>query len=237
MGLVDWDWGSSRFHVKSEGWFGKDTANGGMDKLGHAWSAALISDFFIDRIRRSSADPRGAAVTGAILSMGVMTGIEIFDGFAGPHGFSPQDMVVDAIGVAFSYIRNTVPWVRNKLDYRMEYVPSGNQGTFAPQSDYSGQKYVLALKLSGFESISETPLRFLELQAGYYARGFTANEQNHGKKKHRELYVGIGINLQELFFGRYAEGEPTLKTYGRSVFEYVQVPYTYATYAPGAYDY
>ena len=169
--------------------------------------------------------------------MGVMTGIEIFDGIAEQHAFSPQDILANATGAAFSYIRNTVPGVRNKLDFRMEYVPSGNQGTFEPHSDYSGQKYTLALKLSGFETISDTSLRFLELQAGYYARGFTLNEEKQGKTRQRELYVGIGINLQELFFGRYSEGEPTMKTYARRVFEYVQVPYTYATVAPGACDY
>lgn len=237
LGVLEWDWGSSSFGVQSEGFFGQDTANGGMDKLGHVWSAALISDVLTHRIRRNSADRRGAAVTGSILSMGVMTGIEIFDGIAEQHAFSPQDILANATGAAFSYIRNTVPGVRNKLDYRMEYVPSGNRGAFEPWSDYSGQKYILALKLSGFETISDTSLRFLELQAGYYARGFTLNEKKQGRARQRELYVGIGINLQELFFGRHSEGESTMKTYGRRVFEYVQVPYTYATVAPGAYNY
>ncbi len=237
MGFKDWDWGSSKFRVSDEGYFGKSTKNGGMDKLGHAWSAALISDFFIDRINESGVDPRGAAITGAALSMGIMTAIEVMDGFSGDHGFSPQDIVADIVGAGFSFIRNTYPWLRNKLDYRMEYVPSGNHGTYSPWSDYSGQKYVLALKMAGFESLADTPARFFELQLGYYARGFTLKEKMRGKKKQRELYVAIGINLQELFFGRYAAGEPTLKTYGRRFFEYVQVPYTYGTYAKGAYDY
>jgi hypothetical protein len=237
LGFLDWDWGSSSFHVGSEGFFGTDTKNGGMDKLGHAWSAALISDYFTARIRESAADPRGAAITGAVLSMGVMVGIEFFDGFAATHGFSPEDILFDALGVGFSFLRNTVPGMREKLDFRMEYVPSGNHDAFAPQSDYSGQKYLLALKLAGFEELSDTPLRFLELQVGYYARGFTREEKLDGESKQRQVYVAIGINLQELLFGRRIEGEPRLKSYARSFFEYVEVPYTYATFAPGAYDY
>ncbi len=237
MGFKDWDWGSSTFHFSDEGFFGKDTKNGGMDKLGHAWSAALISDFFVDRIRENAGDPSGAAITGAALSMGVMTVIEVMDGFAGDHGFSPQDIVFDILGAGFSFIRNTYPWLKNKLDFRMEYVPSGNHGNYSPWSDYSGQKYLLALKLAGFESLADTPARFFEFQLGYYARGFTRKEKNKGIPKQRQVYVAIGINLQELLFGRYTPQEPMLKTYGRRVFEYVEVPYTYGTFAKGAYDY
>ena len=174
VGIFDWDWGSSSFKTNSEGFFGEDTHNGGMDKLGHAWSAALLSDAFAEAIRDNAADPWNAEYTGFLLSMGVMATIEVFDGFSTGYGFSWQDMVANSAGAAFGLLKTSIPGFREKFDFRMEYIPSGNVDGFRPHSDYSGQKYLLALKLSGFEGIEDTPLRFVDLHAGYFARGFTA---------------------------------------------------------------
>src|SRR3954452_15230801 len=52
LGFVDWDWGNSSFHFAHEGYFGKNTANGGMDKLGHAFGTMLLADFFSRGIHR-----------------------------------------------------------------------------------------------------------------------------------------------------------------------------------------
>ena len=175
-------------------------------------------------------DPEGAELTGVALSMGVMTTVELLDGFSG-HGFAWQDMVMNAAGAGFSYVRNTVPGLRDKLDFRFEYVPSGNDDdNFRPYSDYSGQKYLLALKLSGFDALEETPLRFVELHAGYFARGFTDKEQEEGDDLRREPYVGIGINMSELLFGQGPLRDTLVGRVGRGTLEYIQVPYTYAAY-------
>lgn len=227
LGLFDWDWGSSQFKFKSEGYFGKGTFNGGMDKLGHAFSASLISDYFIDRIESSSTNTHQAAITGAILSAGVMGMIEVFDGFSGDHGFSYEDITMNTLGIGFSYLRHTIPGMRELVDFRMEYIPSGNVGGFRPHSDYSGQKYILAFKASGIDEFADSPLRFLELHAGFYARGFTAKEKRRGKRKRRKLYAGIGINLSELLLQKRQPNEHFAKSWGRFAFEHFQVPYTY----------
>ena len=72
-GFANWNWGSSRFRFNSEGWFGKETASLGMDKLGHAYSAYVLTEFFSDGIKKRSADDRSGSYTGAILAMGLMT--------------------------------------------------------------------------------------------------------------------------------------------------------------------
>jgi len=107
----------------------------------------------------------------------------------------------------------------------MEDLPSGYKG-FDPLADYAGQKYLFALKLAGIEDIRESPLRFLELHAGYYTRGFTKEERALGSEKERNLYFGIGLNLQEFLFGAPAIKSHWAGQVGRSVLEYVQVPYT-----------
>ncbi len=38
-GMATWNWGEEKgFHVRHEGFFGENTANGGADKVGHAFS-------------------------------------------------------------------------------------------------------------------------------------------------------------------------------------------------------
>jgi hypothetical protein len=224
IGLSDWNWGSQSFHFTDEGWFGTNTRYLGVDKFGHAYSTFLLSEYFTQRIAHSTSDPAGAALTGSIIGMGIQTGVEVVDGFSN-NGFSPQDFVADGIGAAFSMLRSTFPDLASKVDFRMEYIPSGNV-PFNPWHDYTGQKYVMALKLGGFEEFENTPLRFVELQAGYYARGFTQAEKDQGEPLRREPYVAIGLNLQELLDG--AKVHDTIPALAASTaLQYVQVPYTY----------
>jgi hypothetical protein len=226
LGLKSWDWGSSSFKFNSEGWFGKNTGSSGIDKLGHAYTTYMLTEYFTQRIAHTSEDPRGAAVTGAIIAMGVQTYVEVFDGFSGDHGFSYEDMVFNASGAAFSVARSTFPELASKLDYRLIYWPSGKVNGFHPITDYSGQKYVLALKLSGFEAFEDTPLRFLELHGGYYATGISKAEKRAGVERGRHLYAGIGINFTELL--QALPGNDSALSLGVQNFtRYVQPPYSY----------
>lgn len=226
IGLGNWDWGTNSFHFESEGWFGDDTRYGGMDKLGHAYSGYLLTEYFTQRIAHTSEANTSAVISGAILGMGVQTYIEVFDGFSGGHGFSYEDLIMDGVGVGFSMLRSTVPGLAEKLDFRMEYLPSGHIDGYSPATDYSGQKYLLALKLSGFEEFRDTPLRFVELQVGYFTRGFSDEERDAGEDRRREPYAAIGINLNELIGASPANGTTAGLAASRAT-EYIQMPYTY----------
>jgi hypothetical protein len=224
-GLDHWNWGKSSFHFHSEGWFGKNTKYAGMDKLGHVYTTYLYSDFFTQRMAHKASDPTGAALTGSLLAFGIMAGVEVGDGFSPDYGFSPEDLISDGIGAGFSFLRNTVPGLADKLDYRMEYIKS-DYSSFDPTSDYEGQKYTLALKLGGFEQFADSPLRFFELQAGYFARGYEDSAAAHGVKRRREPFVAIGFNLQQLL----SETPANNTSFGLAadrVLEYYQVPYSY----------
>jgi hypothetical protein len=240
-GVANWDWGSSPFHFHDEGWFGKHTKSLGMDKLGHGFSAFVLTDFFSDGLERPGTDRRHAHYTAGLLAMGMMTYIEVFDGFSKEHGFSREDLAVDAAGVVFSILRRSVPGLREKVDFRLLYTP--DKATFAslgcfprpschrpgkitarsPVTDYSNQRYLLAFKLAGFKALDRTPLRFLELQAGYYARGFTAEAEARREPLRRRIFLGAGANIGELLF---AERRGWFAKAARSALEYLQVPKT-----------
>jgi hypothetical protein len=172
--------------------------------------------------------------------MGLMTYIEVFDGFSVDHGFSHEDLIIDAVGALFAVARRSVPGMREKVDFRLLYTPSGStlrsiscfpsahcekDGKTArgPFTDYSNQRYLLALKLSGFDKIRDTPLRFVELHGGYYARGFTREEEERGEPLRRRLFIGAGLNVGELLFGRRPG---RFGRAGKSLLEYLQPPYT-----------
>ena len=141
FGINNWDWGSSGYHFQNEGWFGTDTKYGGMDKLGHAYTGYVVSQYFTQRIAHSVDDPTNAAITGALLGMGFQTYIEFFDGFAGEHGFSYEDLIADGVGATFSFLRNTVPGLADKVDYRLEYWGASEYHEWGPATDYDGQRY------------------------------------------------------------------------------------------------
>jgi len=231
FGIKNWDWGSSGYHFQSEGWFGTDTKYGGMDKLGHAYTGYVVSQYFTQRIAHSVDDPTNAAITGALLGMGFQTYIEFFDGFAGMHGFSYEDLIADGVGATFSFLRNTVPGLAEKLDYRMEYWGASDYHDWGPATDYDGQRYLLALKLSGFEKLEETPLRFVELQAGYFTEGYTDQTRAKDVDPKRVPYLAIGLNLNELL-GEAPEVRNTMPgEFADTMFTYWQPPYTYAATA------
>lgn len=238
IGFKDWGWGDSGFKFIEEGYFAKNTRHGGMDKIGHAFSTFVIADLITDRIRANAGDPTGAQITGALVAFSIMGLAETLDGFAGRHRFSREDIAANAVGAAFSMIRNTIPGMREKLDWRLMYTPpsyerpgiTSSDGGFLPP--YERQRYVMALKGSGFETLKKTPLRYVELHAGFDARGFEKKERALGYPIERTFYVGVGLNLNEVLFGQgslpnLAKHKDTLPArIAQKTFEYIQVPYT-----------
>lgn len=227
-GLKHWNWGSSHsFKTTSEGWFGLDTPYGGADKLGHAFSAYLVTNGLTEQLLRQGRSPEQAALSSALITQALMLYLEIFDGYSVDHGLSKEDVVMNVVGSGAAYLRHVTPGLRDKLDFRLEYQTSRYKD-FSPIDDYSGQKYVLALKLSGFSALRDSPLRYLELQTGYYTRGFNPEEQAHGLARSRHSFIGIGLNLSELLFGQRVSSETGARRAGRFFLEHVQVPHTAA---------
>jgi hypothetical protein len=238
IGIKDWDWGrGDGFQTIEEGWFAKNTRHGGMDKIGHSFSTYVIADLLTDRIRANASDPAGAPITAALVAFGIMGLAEALDGFTGRHRFSREDIVANGVGALFSIVRNSIPGLREKLDWRIMYTPASferpgitsESGILPP---YERQRYIMALKGSGFESLRTTPLRYVELHAGFDARGFEEKERALGYPIERSFYVGVGLNLNEILFGtgpypNFSRYRDTLPGWAvQKTFEYVQVPYT-----------
>ena len=225
IGAASWDYCSSDFHFKDEGWFDPDTKFGGADKLGHAYSGYVLTSIYNNIYRKWGYSDEKAILGGALSSWSQMTLIEFFDGFSDEQGFCWEDEAMNTIGVGLAYLRHRYPTLKEKFDFRMEWFPSpafrhGDRTLF---TDYSGQKYLIALKPDGFFKTDNPCIKAVEIQFGYYSRGYQEDNRYFNGEK-RYTYIGIGLNmtyLLEKLTGHRAGG----------IFDYVQVPFTYIPFS------
>lgn len=218
--------GGHKFRFVDEGWFGDNTVNLGMDKLAHAWNTYWLTDVIEARIRHKTG-ASNAKLTAAAMSMGLMLYSEMWDAHKETSGFSFQDVTMNAAGAGFSVLRNSVPGLDEKLDFRLLLIPNKDIYTFSGTEHYRQMQYIMALKLSGFEGLKNTPLRFVELHAGYRATGFTLREEQRGDERRQRPFIGIGLNVSQLIFGR-EKPKGVIGRGAHQALEYLQVPYTAA---------
>lgn len=212
-GFAFWDYGDRSPYMDNEGWFGRNTKEGGMDKLGHAYLTYVYTNGFAALYERWGYESEKAARYGALSGLGVQTFMELGDSFSS-YGLSYEDLLMNVVGSGFGYLSLRYPELSRKLDFRLEFTPPFNQVDVF--TDYEAQKYLLALKLDGFDAFEHSPLRYFELHLGYYARGYSDPPP---ALTERNVYIGIGINLTRLFRERGWNKTAT-------VLRFLQLPYT-----------
>ena len=212
IGFAGWDYGSHSFNTSDEGWFGHDTPYGGADKLGHVFTCYALASAYNRIYRDWGYSDNDAILMGAASSWLTMSLIEIGDGFSVSEGYSWQDEAMNTLGVGMAYLRHRFPAIRERVDFRWEWFPSpaARSGErFDILTDYSGQKFLLAFKLDGWLRTGSPVLKALEVQVGYYTRGYVSGDDDDFDGQHRYGYVGIGLNmtyLLERFTGHRAWG-------------------------------
>lgn len=227
LGAKEWNWGSSSFNFNDEGWFGMDTGSGGVDKLGHMYSSYLITEIIGHRLSQHN-EADFAATYSALWASGLMLSVEAFDGFSDDHGFSYEDVIFNSAGIAFSYLRTLNPKFKDLLDYRIDYQPSKGMKGFHPVTDYSGMRYLLAVKAAGVPALKNTPFKYLEFNLGYMAKGFKAEDSPYIAAPSTEVFVGISINLDQLLFKPFAKQLGSAGKYASTFFHYYQPRGSYA---------
>jgi hypothetical protein len=221
---------TTSFHFHTEGWFGKDTTNLGIDKLAHAFNTYILAEFLHGQLHRKTNASEGDAITAAVLASAAMAFNELSDGIEHDSGYSMEDIAMNTAGAVFSVIRNTVPGVKEKLAFKIEVMPNHQVYSYRGQEHYAQQRFMLSLKGAGFKELEKSPFRFLDLQLGYYASDFMAKDRNAGRAPNRHVFVGVGLNLGELLFGK---SRSTVGRVAHTVLDYVQLPYTSVRYDLG----
>lgn len=212
-GLIEWDYSFDNWESADEGWFEKDSKYGGADKLGHFWATYVFSDALTGLYKSWGYSSDKANTYAALSAWSVQAFMEIADGTSGSQGFSWEDMVANTFGALTSVLMERYPELDRKIDFRIEYVFENEvNGIF---DDYSNHYYSMAVKLDGFDALENTFLKYIELHAGYYTRGYGDQDEDDI----RSLYGGITLNFSRLF--RQNGWTKTGKT-----LEYLQIPYS-----------
>ncbi|GAA3526484.1 DUF2279 domain-containing protein [Zobellella aerophila] len=214
-GVANWDYFSRVPHAQSEGWFGQHTNEGGADKLGHLYSVYAASQGLGYLYEQWCFTPGDAALYGALSAFAVFGYMEVGDSFS-DFGFSYEDVIANGVGSTASYYLSIYPELAEKIDIRWEYGVKPQQADFI--TDYQNSKFLVALKLSGFDAFKQGVLKYGELHLGYLARGYSDPTQIN----ERSLYLGVGLSLSELFRQTGHHKTATL-------FNYYQAPGTYIT--------
>lgn len=128
-GFSTWSWGESGFKTSSEGWFGRGTEHGGADKLGHAYTGAVVAAATGSLYRHWGYESQRAAELSALSSLLLTGAVEIGDGFSQDYGFSWEDQVSNVAGIGLEYLRQRYPALGERVQFRWEYLPSPPYGT------------------------------------------------------------------------------------------------------------
>ncbi|WP_027363002.1 DUF2279 domain-containing protein [Desulfospira joergensenii] len=211
-GTANWDYFSSSPATGSEGWFSENTKEGGADKWGHFYFSYGLSHLLAGTFEDWGYSTEKSARLGALSSFAMMGYMELGDAFS-DYGFSHEDMIMNLLGSAAGYFLYSHPSLSEKINFRIEYIPEFDRADVF--TDYENMKFVMALKLNGFESIQDSFARHFELQLGYYTRGYSRDGD-----RERNIYLGIGLSLPEIFSGL---SMPKISKF----FTYFQAPYTY----------
>lgn len=178
------------------GW--NDTLYGHLDKLGHYYSAKLLSEqlFYISRWIGFSEG--SSKFIGPIVSSLLMLEIEIYDGFFKNWGFSLADFAANELGAFSPLIAEEIPFLNNfqlKLSYNFYRQPE-NESTFI--NDYAGMTYWLSFKIQSAlpEKIKKYSPPWLNLSLGYSVSKPTRGEV--------ELFISPDIDWTHVPLGRSA---------------------------------
>jgi hypothetical protein len=231
-GFSTWGWRvDDGFTLNPETYRGEDAVHGGADKYGHLYSAYVIKRFTSFLFRASGSSGIIANFEGAIFSEIIMLGSEIGDGFSKGYGFDPYDVMFNNIGIIIGIIIDCSPVLDRIFSIQFEYVPSREMredfdivDNHDLPTDYGGTKYILAMKLSGIPYISLTPLRYMNVDLGYYSRGY---DQRYERKKTKNVYLGISLNFS-IVLGDLLPVGYTSSAF-QTIFNYIHLPWDYET--------
>ncbi len=176
------------------GWH--DTLCGHMDKLGHFFSAKLMSEQIYSLSRWIGFDENSSKLIGPILSSLFMLEIEIYDGFFKDWGFSVADFTANELG-AFSPLINDKISFFKYFQFKLSYHPSDfSHYETAFVKDYAGMTFWLSVDIHSAlpGHIRHYCPAWLNLSLGYSVSKPTRGEV--------ELYFSPDINWMKVPLGR-----------------------------------
>lgn len=188
--LVEYKWwwndSSNAFHFLNDGFW--HNYSYGIDKIGHAYISYLCFNAINEAMLWAEFTPRQRLLTSTVLPAFWAISIEIGDAFS-PYGFSWGDLTANFSGITYAYLQQRYPSLKNVM-FKLSYYPT--TGNFNFSSNYDAHIYWLSFNMHNLLPgvVGRKWPEMINLAAGYSINGY-----NSGGLLHRELMVGIDINL------------------------------------------
>ncbi len=236
-----WGWGDrSTWLWANEGYFGKNTYEGGADKTAHMFSHYMVFRASYNIFNYTESGGRAKWYYSTITTSAMGLAIELGDAYAGQNGFAYEDLIVDAVGIGIAALCERFPLVDSFIALSAEYYPTKyfrhrpNKLWLFPD-DYSGWKFLINFKLAGFKDLGlDVPdfLRYIMIDVGYYCRGYTKYEQGPSKyvssyanpEKKQNLFIGVSLNVAELIKDMYRDKNSLSCRAMQQPFRYYHLP-------------
>lgn len=196
---ADFDRGSFHFFNDNPEWLQ-------MDKAGHMHTSFNLTHLGYQTFAHAGYSKKRSLVYGGVLSLVLMTPIEIFDGFSMAYGASPGDIIANLSGTAI-YVGQILISGKRFLFIKYSFVPSpfaayrpnvlGKNQLHQLLKDYNGQTYWASINL---------PQRFapqwLNLALGYGGEGMvharTSVNTENGYHNYRQWYLSLDFDFSHL---------------------------------------
>lgn len=186
-----------------------------MDKVGHAYSAYLLSDLTYTSLRMTGLSNEKAVLYGSLSGWLAVTSIEFFDAHYDGWGFSMADVAANTLGTAlFAAQQLTYKEQRILFKYSFrrtnyaQYRPGTLGSNFIEEmtKDYNGQSYWLSANIKSFTGWNFLP-DWLNIAAGYSATGLLGGSENpefsNGTRlpvyeRERQFYLSPDIDFTKI---------------------------------------
>ena len=178
-----------------------------VDKFGHIYSTYQFSHILSKVFQWTNLSEKKSDWIGTLVGFGVVSSVEIFDGFSTEYGASASDLAANAIGSGL-YISQKLLWKEVRFHpkysfHRTEY-PAYNPSLLGKNvfeeivKDYNGQTYWLSIDMDKFVRFP----KWLNLAIGYGAEEMIyANDESNiqnGFIPYRQFYLSLDFDLTSI---------------------------------------
>lgn len=178
-----------------------------VDKVGHMYSTFQLSHIGSRAFQWTNLSDRKSDWIGSLIGFGMVSSIEILDGFSTGYGASGSDLAANAIGSGL-YIGQKLLWreirVHPKYSFHRTLYPSTNPDLLGGNvweetiKDYNGQTYWLSVDMDKFIRFP----KWLNFSVGYGAEGmvYARDESNiqAGYSPYRQFYLGLDFDVTSI---------------------------------------
>ena len=175
------------------------------DKLGHALGGYHLARVSDGLLRVACVSPTKATLYGAAYATAFQLQIELWDGLQKKYGFSPPDLVANALGAGLHVaqvrrpsLRVVKPTVSYARTAALKRAPPGAE--LRPTIDYSGQTYWLSFDV---DSMLPPPARrywpgLVRLSVGHSITDWVDPATQQTQRARRRLLLSLDLDPEKL---------------------------------------